>query len=64
MSKMWKDKSKLCRNMRLRHKKAIKQQAVQIAYSLFLCVGIKMQRENRVLPFVCVAHDCTHCVQN
>lgn len=37
MSKVWKDKSKLCRNMRLRHKKAIKQQAVQIAYSLFLC---------------------------
>lgn len=42
MSKVWKDKSKLCRNMRLRHKKAIKKQAVQIAYSLLLCVGIKM----------------------
>lgn len=42
MSKVWKDKSKLCRNMRLWHKKAIKKQAVQIAYSLFFCVGIKM----------------------
>mgnify|MGYP001709755875 CR=1 FL=1 len=20
--------------------------------------------ENRVLPFVCIVHDCTHCVQN